>query len=777
MTTSQQTFAAPPRQVSDEACQPSSAAELIHSTLRFARLLYQKRMYVIASLAVTGLLGVLYLGTAPRIYQANAAVLVTQLGNDQANAWTADTMRESAIPTFEKLFTYPVVLENALAKLEKQPPIARLDLEEIPRDRWVTTLRDNLRAAAARRTNIIDLSYRSRSRESAERVLRAIVDSYLEFIEKNHKNLSLEYVTILEQKRQEKEEELKHTQDRLLEVQRQAGDLGIRAANQVTHPLVQRVVKLNEAYVEVQKQRLQLEALADAVAHAVRNGGDLQQHLLDLEPVVGRELLMNLLGLNPQYAQMAGDIERRMIENAARLDTLRRHYGPTHPQIQELQQTLANQEQFLRQYQQRVQQRLATLHQGQLGALLLNLVQEKLFQVKAHEEELLREYQVAEQQAVALNDRMAELQILENNLQRLRNLHDMLLDRIANIDLKQNRADVRVALLSSPTALARPVAPRKALVLFVTGAVGLTLGSLLVYLTDLIDDRFRSPEEMKAQLGIPLLAVVRELPEDTQNDTGSVFVQVHPTSPLSEAFRTLRTTLTFASEEIARLAITSAEPGDGKTTICANLAAVYAQAGKRTLLVDADLRRPGLSRLFGARKLAGLTDILRGTDEVADLCPKLIQPTGYAMLDLLPCGPKSPHPAELLSHPRFAELVAWAEQHYDQVLIDCPPVMAATDAAIVGRHVDGIVLVVQPGKNHRRVVLRAVEQLSAMGVRLLGLVVNRISDHASEYGYGYGYGYAESEPDVALDKEGHTAQDEQPAAGSFRRLTRRRKAA
>jgi hypothetical protein len=126
-----------------------------------------------------------------------------------------------------------------------------------------------------------------------------------------------------------------------------------------------------------------------------------------------------------------------------------------------------------------------------------------------------------------------------------------------------------------------------------------------------------------------------------------------------------------------------------------------------------------------------------------------VRPTGLPGLDILPAGPRRPNPAEMLSGPRLPEVLAWAESAYDQVLIDSPPALAATDASIVGRLVDGLVLVVQPKKNQRRLVMRAAESLTAVGVRLFGVVVNRISGDKSDsvygygsgYGYGYGYGY------------------------------------
>jgi len=263
-----------------------------------------------------------------------------------------------------------------------------------------------------------------------------------------------------------------------------------------------------------------------------------------------------------------------------------------------------------------------------------------------------------------------------------------------------------------------------------------------------LDDRFRSPEELQEQLNAPLLAMIREL--SASAETGPQAVQVHasPESVESEAFRTLRTTLAFSGRDLERIAVTSTEPSDGKTTVLANLAVSHAHAGKRTLVIDGDLRRPGLTKLFEMRSSSGLSEILRSEEPVDEMCSERIQSSGIPRLDVLPCGPKPSNPAELLSGPRLADVLAWAEANYDQVLIDCPPILAASDAAIVGRLTEGLILVVQPEKNHRRLVLRAVHGLAAMGVSLIGVVANKISSERGGgyygyggYGYGYGYGY------------------------------------
>ena len=746
----------------------NTGADAIHAAMRFLRVVRYRKAHVITSLAVASLLGALYYFTAPRIYEASASLLVSQSGPDVWNtSMTPNGPSDTFIPTYEKLFSSAVVLEGAIRRLQALPPAARVDLAEAPSEKWVALLRKKLSARGARRTNVIELSYRSKTPEAAEAVVSSVVDSYMKFIDETHKNTSDVLVELLDKKLAETASALDTKQKELLAITGEAGVV-VREGSDVVHPAVQRVIELNKTLVDVQKERLQLDALLTAIRSAIRDGGDLRDHLMAVEPFVGRELIMSALGLNPQFTEIAGKIEQQLLEDRARLQTIRAHYGPAHHEVQKLEQSIHNAEQYLAQYQANINDRLARVRDAQLGPMLASMVEERLAKTWQHENELSHQYQTAEAEAIKLNGTMARLQIAENDVQRLRNLHDTLLDRISNIEIKKERAEVTVAVVSEPQALRDPVSPKLPLVLAFCLLGGLGAGAAIVYVLDLLDDRFRSPEELKQQTGIPVLAMVRKLQAPADCGLEALPVHVAPMSVESEAFRTLRTALAFCGQEMQRVAISSSEPSDGKTTVLANLGVSYAQAGKRTLLIDADLRRPGLSKLFQLRGINGLSDILRSQEPLESLCAQRVRASGIERLDVLPCGPKPPDPAELLASPRFQDLMAWAETHYDQILIDCPPVMAATDAAIVGRLVDGLLMVVQPDRNHRRLVLRAIETLGMMQVNLVGIVANRVGDekeggyygYGSGYGYGYGYGYGsgygygyEPDPDEEVGTE------------------------
>jgi capsular exopolysaccharide synthesis family protein len=252
-----------------------------------------------------------------------------------------------------------------------------------------------------------------------------------------------------------------------------------------------------------------------------------------------------------------------------------------------------------------------------------------------------------------------------------------------------------------------------------------------------------------------VLAIVGELPgDDDGRGLGTLTTFAEPNGSESEPFRTLRTTLAFSSEPTTRLVVTSTEPGDGKTTVLANLAVAFAQSGKRTLVIDADLRRPGMTTLMDLRGQQGLSTILRSELPLDDATQGNVFSTELDNLDVIPSGPRPVNPAELLHGARFSELLAWAESHYDQILIDAPPTLAVTDAAIISRQVDGTLLVIRPDKNRRRMVIRASESLRAVGATLVGAVINHLTaDAGGDYsGYGYGYRYDGGEADDEADE-------------------------
>ncbi len=207
-----------------------------------------------------------------------------------------------------------------------------------------------------------------------------------------------------------------------------------------------------------------------------------------------------------------------------------------------------------------------------------------------------------------------------------------------------------------------------------------------------------------------------------------------PRSPISEAYRTLRTNLEFSSldKPIRSMVVTSAAPDEGKSTTLANLAVAIAQAGRKVIVVDCDLRRPALQQIFAARSSAGFTDMMR--DDALMSNPPL-QETGVANLQLLTSGTIPPNPAELLGSRRMSDVIAALLKQAEMVLFDAPPIIAVTDAAVLASKVDAVLLVVSAGKTKREHAKKAQALLEKVNARLIGAVLNNVKGETGLYQY------------------------------------------
>jgi len=719
-----------------------SSTHIVHAMMQFLMAIRYRWNVVVTSLAVAGVIGGVYYATATRYYGAKARILVRPTGDNLSPSMTAEGVRQQGLmPTFENLMASTKVVEGAIKYLR---PEDRVDLVDAPKAAWAGILMKNLSTQVVPNTYVIEVGYRSKDAKAAVGVVNALVKSYIEFLDETHRGTAVEIKEILTKEKTQLVRQLDEKEQQLLDAKTRAGDLGIRPDSPTVHPIVRRALYFNEMLIEVQRERGELEATLATTEAAVHGGQNLQQLAMSVADVVGKELLLRTLGFNSRDAVVQANLEKDLIGDRAALNAMMEDLGPSHPSVVAKVNKIRMIEQYLLEYQQRINARLSEIQGNQLGPMLLSMVRQKLDETRQRERNFQAAYQQAQNEASTRTRQLAELGIIENDVQWLRDLNNALADKIANINLAHDGREVWTAVTEEPVLSERPVSPSLRRMLLMVLAGGLGIGLALVYVLDILDDRFRNADEMQAQLAVPVLAMVRQLKAVQSEGPQAVQMHVDPNSGECEAFRTLRTALALADREARQIVITSAEPGDGKTTVLANLAVSYAQSDKRTLLIDADLRRPGLTALLGMRGVEGLSGVVRGRGDVAEMAAAHVRPTGIEGLDVLSSGPRTSNPAELLANPRFSELLAWAESVYDQVLIDSPPALATSDACVIGRLVDGAVIVVQPDKNRRRLVVRAAESLATLKIPLLGIVVNRIGSEGDRgyYGYDYGYDYA-----------------------------------
>lgn len=333
-----------------------------------------------------------------------------------------------------------------------------------------------------------------------------------------------------------------------------------------------------------------------------------------------------------------------------------------------------------------------------------------------------------------------DLQNLDQaNLDLYRQLYSTLLSnyeavRLARLQNTPNVVQVEKAL---PPTVSIQAGPLRNVIL---GAViGLLLTGTIAFTLEYMDDTLKTPQDIANVLGLPVVGyVVSESGVDKHE--GTPYVSANPRSPMAETFRTLRTNLEFASvdKSLKTILVTSPGAGEGKTTVATNLAAVMAQANKRVILLEGDLRRPRVHRALGMSNQIGLSDVFRGQMDIRDVA----RYSKVKDLAVITSGSLPPNPAELLGSARMTQILARLVESASVVIIDSPP-FVVTDSTVLAAKVDGVLLVLQPGKTHAEAAKTMLAQLNRAGAHVVGVVLNRVSRKTSSY---YGYYRYESDP-------------------------------
>lgn len=294
-----------------------------------------------------------------------------------------------------------------------------------------------------------------------------------------------------------------------------------------------------------------------------------------------------------------------------------------------------------------------------------------------------------------------------------------------------------------------PVNAHQALALLLGAAIGFTLSTGTAYLLEYLDNTLQSPADFTEALALPIMGFIQEMPAAKEGQEG-VLVAEQPRSPVAEAFRAVRTNLEFAAVDkpLRTVLLTSLNPGDGKSSTACNLAASIAQSGKKVLLIDADLRRPRIHHFFDCSNRFGLSDLFRDQMTVPEAAQAV---ENVPDLLLITSGGLPPNPAELLGARKMDRILAEAITLADIVLIDGPP-FVVSDTAILSAKVDGVVVVVQPGRTTAEAAKALLEQLHRAEAHIVGLVLNRIPRKGSVY-YRYRYQYA---PEYYADPDNST---------------------
>jgi capsular exopolysaccharide synthesis family protein len=475
----------------------------------------------------------------------------------------------------------------------------------------------------------------------------------------------------------------------------------------------QRLGALSQDLTTAQSERMQKESLYDLV------NSNQSQAVLPTQ----NDLLQTLDG---KYAELREEY----------VDALGQ-YGPNFPKVKRLRDQLDEVQSIMERERKRV---VARIHNDYMAAL----GRERLLSAAVAQEKA---------EVGKLNQLLIEHNMLKREFETNQQLYDSLLQRLKDATVSAGLRATNIHLVDSALVPTAPVRPRIMYNIAVGLLVGLVLGVTLAFIQESLDTSVKSAEELERLIAAPALAVIplarsswlRMSGDKSHPQNGSVasIVLKHPTSSLAESYRTLRTAilLSTAPRPPQALLVTSAQPREGKTSTALNLAMGLAQRGVPVVIVDADLRRPGISRALAlAENGAGLSSLLSGAHSLDEV---LRQFEEVPNLWVLPSGPEAPNPADLFSSPTMENLMQELRGRFEHLVLDTAPLLLVTDATILSRLVDGVVLVVESGVTARRALVRAHKILESAGGRILGSVLNKWDARDEGYYSGYGsYYYA-----------------------------------
>ena len=564
-------------------------------------------------------------------------------------------------------------------------------------------------------SRLMDVSFESTSPLLAAQIVNAHIKNFIEQNFQSRYEATTRASTWLTDQLNELKIRVEKAEDARITYERQNQIWALDGDKQ--NVTTQRMADLNKELTDVQSERMRKQSLFEFA-----KAGDM-----DSVPQI-RD--------NP----VVQDLFRKRTEMYSQYTDALSQYGPNFPKVQRLQSQVKEIEAAADKEKKSVIARLESEYREAL-----------------QREQLLT--QALDQQKAEVNqmsERMVQYSILKREAEANKALYDGLLTKLkeAGISAGLRSSNIRVVDPAMvPTSPARPAKTRNIVFAFLIGLVG---GIGLALLREYMDNTIKSPDDIETLARLPSLAVV---PAFTELNRGrsrvkllkgastnghekriELVAQHLPKSQMSEAFRALRTALLLSQADHPPqvVLVTSALPREGKTTAAANLAVTLAQLGDRTLLIDADLRKPGIGRLLnlGTGKYAGLSSYLAG---VSSLDLVTIQHPAIPNLSAIPTGPLPPNPADLLSSEKLVDAIAELRTKFKFIVIDSPPIMAATDAVILSVKADGVLLVVRSGETPKEAFTRTCDLLLSVKCHLLGVVLNAVDPTAPDYYYSYRY--------------------------------------
>lgn len=689
---------------------PNTPDESSFDWQRLSSIIRRRKKVMALTVAVSVALAAFFISISPKIYKASADLLInTSGGNSGGEQLLALSQLQEATSTRSQE-TEVEILRSAtvqLAALDLMPKNLRRNIKGLPR----------VSVDAKRSTDIISISVQSQIPDVAIAFSNAVCEAYRQQSQQNSTEQyretakyvggQLELVRHkLDQKRREFREfkENNHLVD--LESESQA-----------------RVTRLQTLESTLQQNE----------ADRVSNEAQLSVLRSQKASMAPDKFTANNLVLSPVVQQLKSELTNL---EAKRIETLQ-EFTENSPEVKALDEQISG---FKRRLQSEAQTTIGgytrdvnPLRQGTLQNIAT--LQASIWASQARSRALQQQINSSQQAVGELPEKEYRLSQLQSDLATYQATYQSLSDKYQTL-LISMQTPISNARVITPARSAVKISPRVMSTLFMSVLGGLLTALLLAMGIDALDNKIYTEEDAIQITGLPVLT---HIPLVAKGSTEPLLISSTQTSTMLESFRMLRTQLSFISSygHMQTLVVTSSQPGEGKSTVAANLAAAFALNGKKVILIDTDLRRPRVHTVFNVENTRGFTNVVAGICTLEEA----LQPSGVEGLQLLTSGPMPPNPPELLDSRAARETVAYMKTIADYVIIDAPPAHLLADAQIAATMSDGVLLVVSCQEARRGAVERTCELMAQTGVKIVGMVLNKFtSEQGGYYDYDY-YGY------------------------------------
>ena len=676
------------------------------------QIIWRSRWIVLLTTAMALGGGLIYVTTATPLYTSTSRIYVQQSGPKiLTEAEGLMTQSKNYLYTQAELLKSTPILSDAIEK----DGIKQLKIFHKVKNPVAYLKNKGLNVTVGNKDDIINISSDSPDPGQAAQLVNAVVDSYKTYHAIRKRSTTGEVMKILQKEKQDRDQELARKLRAMMALKSENIALAFEDRN--TNIVLDRLDTLSAELTQAELQTVEAQSVYENFRSMMSDPIQLKQ-FVDSERAKGTFISnadewSKLETESEQLQMQLNDLSRQPVANALEMNAL---------------QTKVKQ----------IENRLAFLYK-RFAETQLSIAEQQYKAAKQKQEQIAGYFEAQRKEALQFNKQLAEYTILRSDWEQTKKLCDILDDRIKEINITEDTGSLNISVLETARPTDKPSKPPKARYMAISLLLGLVLAGGLALVRDRMDQRLRSMEEIVATLGLPALGVVPSMSRFEGPAARGKKAYLDSKSIWAETYRTMRTAVLFSATKAKSrtILVTSPEAADGKTTVVSNLAIAMAQAGQKTLVLEADFRKPMQSRIFGLNHSnKGLTSVLAGTYELEEAINK----TCISGLDLLTCGPDVPNPSEILHTADFNKVIKLLAKQYDRIIVDSPPVLPVTDAQILASICQITILVLRAEKTTRRASKQARDALLRVGAQIPGVVVNDVPKNG-RFGYYGGDGY------------------------------------